>query len=55
MPFIPKEEELDALVARAGKKLSAFLQLLKETAMVCALSKWVAARGAARALYVSLM
>jgi len=33
IPFVPKEEELDALIARAGKKLSTFLQLLKETGM----------------------
>lgn len=33
IPFIPTEQELDALVAGAGKKLAAFLQLLKETAM----------------------
>ena len=32
-PFIPKEEELDALVAGCGKKTATFLQLLKETAM----------------------
>jgi integrase len=32
-PFIPKETEIDALIAGCGKKLSAFLQLLKETAM----------------------
>jgi len=33
IPFIPTEQELDALIAGAGKKLAAFLQLLKETAM----------------------
>ena len=33
IPFVPKEEDLDALIARAGKKLSTFLQLLKETGM----------------------
>ena len=32
-PFIPLEKELDALIAASGKKNSAFLQLLKETAM----------------------
>jgi hypothetical protein len=32
-PFIPKEEEIDALIAGSGKKTSTFLQLLKETAM----------------------
>ena len=33
IPFIPTEQELDALIAGDGKKLVAFLQLLKETAM----------------------
>ena len=33
LPFIPTETELDALIAGSGKKLAAFLQLLKETAM----------------------
>ncbi len=33
IPFIPKEEELDALIAGCGKKTSTFLQLLKETVM----------------------
>jgi integrase len=33
IPFIPKEEELDALIAGCGPKTSTFLQLLKETAM----------------------
>jgi integrase len=32
-PFIPKEEEIDALIAGCGKKTSTFLQLLKETTM----------------------
>ncbi len=32
-PFIPTEQELDALISGTGKKLSTFLQLLKETAM----------------------
>jgi integrase len=33
LPFIPTEQELDSLIAGAGKKTSTFLQLLKETAM----------------------
>jgi integrase len=33
IPFIPSEKEIDALISAAGKKLSAFLLLLKETAM----------------------
>ena len=33
LPFIPKEEELDALIAGCGPKTSTFLQLLKETGM----------------------
>ena len=33
IPFIPTEQEIDALVSASGKKLSAFLLLLKETAM----------------------
>jgi len=33
IPFIPTEQEIDALIAGCGKKLAAFLQLLKETAM----------------------
>ncbi len=32
-PFIPTEQELDQLIASCGRKTSAFLQLLKETAM----------------------
>jgi integrase len=32
-PFIPLEKELDDLIAGSGRKNSAFLQLLKETAM----------------------
>jgi integrase len=32
-PFIPTEQELDALIAASGKKNAAFLQTLKETAM----------------------
>lgn len=33
LPFIPMEEELDALIAGCGPVTSTFLQLLKETAM----------------------
>lgn len=33
IPFIPKEEEIDFLIAGSGKKLAAYLQLLKETGM----------------------
>jgi len=33
LPFIPTEQELDALIAGCGKKMAAFLQLLKETGM----------------------
>jgi len=33
LPFIPKEEELDALIAGCGPKTATFLQLLKETGM----------------------
>lgn len=33
IPFIPTEQELDALIAGSGKKTSTFLRLLKETAM----------------------
>ena len=33
LPFIPTEEEIDALIAGCGKKTSTFLQLLKETGM----------------------
>jgi integrase len=33
IPFIPTEQELDALIASSGKKLSTLLQLLKETGM----------------------
>ena len=32
-PFIPTEQEIDALISSAPKKLSTFLLLLKETAM----------------------
>jgi len=33
IPFIPTEEELDCLISGTSKKVSTFLQLLKETAM----------------------
>lgn len=33
LPFIPSEEEIDALIAGCGPKTSTFLQLLKETGM----------------------
>ncbi len=33
LPFIPMEEELDALIAGCGPKTSTFLRLLKETGM----------------------
>ena len=33
LPFIPTEQEIDALIAGCGKKTAAFLQLLKETGM----------------------
>ncbi len=33
IPFIPTEQEINALIAGSGKKLAAFLQVLKETAM----------------------
>ena len=33
IPFIPSEQELDVLIAGSGRKISTFLQLLKETAM----------------------
>jgi predicted RNA-binding Zn-ribbon protein involved in translation (DUF1610 family) len=32
-PFIPTEQEIDALIAECGTKTSTFLQVLKETAM----------------------
>ena len=32
-PFIPTEQEIDALIAGSGRKNAAFLQILKETAM----------------------
>jgi len=35
IPFIPLESEVDALIAGCGKKVSVFLQLLKETGMRC--------------------
>ncbi|MEM3459269.1 MAG: tyrosine-type recombinase/integrase [Candidatus Bathyarchaeia archaeon] len=39
IPFIPTERELDDLISGTGKKLSTFLQLLKETAMRCGEAK----------------
>jgi len=33
LPFIPKEAEIDALIAGCGKKTATLLQLIKETAM----------------------
>jgi len=33
LPFLPLESEIDQLIAACGKKTTAFLQLLKETAM----------------------
>jgi integrase len=33
IPFIPTEQEINSLIAGSSKKLAAFLQLLKETAM----------------------
>jgi integrase len=33
IPFMPKEEEIDALIAGSGKKTATFLRLLKETGM----------------------
>ena len=33
IPFIPMEQELDALIAGCGRKTASFLQLLKETGM----------------------
>jgi len=33
LPFIPREQELDALIAGCGRKTATLLQLLKETAM----------------------
>jgi integrase/recombinase XerD len=43
VPFIPTEKELDALIAGTGRKISIFLQTLKETAMrsgECPRLKW---------------
>jgi integrase len=39
IPFIPTENEIDALISSSGKKLSTFLLLLKETAMRCGEAK----------------
>jgi integrase len=33
LPFVPTEDEIDALIAGCGWKTSTFLQLMKETAM----------------------
>ncbi|MBS7610849.1 tyrosine-type recombinase/integrase [Candidatus Bathyarchaeota archaeon] len=33
LPFIPTEEEIDALIAGCGRKTATLLQLLKETGM----------------------
>jgi integrase len=33
LPYIPSEKELDSLISAGNKKMSAFLQLLKETGM----------------------
>jgi integrase len=38
-PFIPTEQEIDALVSGSGKKTATFLQLLKITAMRCGEAK----------------
>jgi integrase len=38
-PFIPTEQEIDALICGASTKVSAFLQVLKETAMRCGEAK----------------
>jgi integrase len=35
LPFIPTETEIDQLIAGCSKKMSSFLQLLKETGMRC--------------------
>jgi integrase/recombinase XerD len=43
MPFIPTEADIDQLIAGCGRKLSIFLQLLKETGARCgeaAMLKW---------------
>jgi hypothetical protein len=39
IPFIPTEQEIDALISSSGKKLSTFLLCLKETAMRCGEAK----------------
>jgi len=33
IPFIPTKQEIDQLIAAAGKKLAVFLEMLKETGM----------------------
>lgn len=38
-PFIPTEQEIDALISGSGKKTATFLQLLKENAMRCGEAK----------------
>jgi len=38
-PFIPTEQEIDALISGSGRKTATFLQLLKETAMRCGEAK----------------
>lgn len=35
LPFIPREREIDQLIAGCNSKTSTFLQLLKETGMRC--------------------
>ena len=44
LPFLPTEMEIDALIAGCSKRVSTFLQLLKETGMrsgeACGLLKW---------------
>ncbi len=35
LPFVPKEKEIDDLVAGCSKTVAIFLQLLKETGMRC--------------------
>lgn len=35
IPFIPTEEEINQLIAASGRKLAAFLRMLKETGMRC--------------------
>jgi len=35
IPYVPTEEDIDELIVGSGKKLSTFLQLIKETGMRC--------------------